>query len=122
MGLADTTIVALDTAMGKEKWKQVNGDPKKGETYTGNLLIANDKVVMGTSGAEFGVRCHVTAYSLADGKKLWRAYSMGPDFDILVDPEKTMSLGKPVGKDFSQDVDWRPVEDRWRFDLGLRFV
>ncbi len=65
MGLADTTIVALDTATGKEKWKQVNGDPKKGETYTGNLIIANDKVIMGTSGAEFGVRCHVTAYSLA---------------------------------------------------------
>src|SRR5215470_3079932 len=98
---ADTTLVALDAKTGKEKWKAVNGDPKKGETHTGFLLIVNDKVIMGTSGAEFGVRCHVTAYNLKDGKRAWRAYSMGPDADILVDPEKTMSLGKPVGKDSS---------------------
>ena len=99
LGQADTTLVALDAKTGKEKWKAVNGDPKKGETHTGFLLIVNDKVIMGTSGAEFGVRCHVTAYNLKDGKKAWRAYSMGPDSDILIDPEKTMSLGKPVGKD-----------------------
>ena len=45
---------------------------------------------------------------------------MGPDADILVDPEKTMSLGKPVGKDSSlEDLERRSVEDRRRFDLGL---
>ncbi len=120
LGQADTTLVALDAKTGKEKWKAVNGDPKKGETHTGFVIIINDKVIMGTSGAEFGVRCHVTAYNLADGKRAWRAYSMGPDADILVDPEKTLSLGKPVGKDFfAEDLDRRPVEDRWRFDLGL---
>ena len=32
---ADTTIVALDAKTGKELWKAVNGDPKKGETGTG---------------------------------------------------------------------------------------
>src|SRR5215467_5236786 len=31
---ADTTLVALDAKTGKEKWKVVNGDPKKGETNT----------------------------------------------------------------------------------------
>jgi glucose dehydrogenase len=60
-----------------------------------------DKVIIGISGAEFGVRCHLTAYDINSGKKVWRAYSMGPDSDILVDPEKMMSLGKPVGKDSS---------------------
>ncbi len=88
LGQADTTLVALDAATGKEKWKAVNGDPKKGETHTGFVIIINDKVIMGTSGAEFGVRCHVTAYNLKDGKRAWRAYSMGPDSDILVDPRR----------------------------------
>jgi PQQ-dependent dehydrogenase (methanol/ethanol family) len=70
---------------------------------------------MGTSGAEFGVRCHVTAYNLKDGKRAWRAYSMGPDADILVDPEKTMSLGKPVGKDSSLKT-W--TGDQWKIGGG----
>src|SRR3990172_5007779 len=115
LGQADTTIVALDAASGKEKWKAVNGYPKKGETYTGNLIIIGDKVIMGTSGAEFGVRCHVTAYGLKDGKKIWRAYSMGPDADILMDPDKTMSLGKPVGKDSSLKT-W--TGDQWKIGGG----
>ena len=115
MGLADTTLVALDTQTGKEKWKQVNGDPKKGETYTGTLMIIRDKVIMGNSGAEFGVRGHVTAYGLSDGKRLWRAYSVGPDSDILVDPQKTMSLGKPVGKDSSLKT-W--TGDQWKIGGG----
>ena len=114
MGLADTSLVALDTATGKEKWKVVNGDPKRGETYTGNLIIVKDKVMMGTSGAEFGVRCHVTGYNLADGKKVWRAYSMGPDEDILVD-DKTMSLGKAVGKNSSLST-W--TGDQWKTGGG----
>jgi len=114
-GQADTSLVALDAATGKEKWKVVNGDPKRGETYTGSLLAIKDKIIMGISGAEFGVRCHVTAYALADGKKLWRAYSMGPDEDILFDPEKTMSLGKPVGKDSSLKT-W--TGDQWKVGGG----
>jgi len=115
LGQADTTLVALDANTGKEKWKAVNGDPKKGETHTGFLLIVGDKVLMGTSGAEFGVRCHVTAYNLKDGKRAWRAYSMGPDSDILMDPEKTISLGKPVGKDSSLKT-W--TGDQWKIGGG----
>jgi lanthanide-dependent methanol dehydrogenase len=115
LGQADTTLVALDAKTGKEKWKAVNGDPKKGETHTGFVLIVKDKVIMGTSGAEFGVRCHVTAYNLKDGKRAWRAYSMGPDADILVDPEKTISLGKPVGKDSSLKT-W--TGDQWKIGGG----
>jgi len=115
LGQADNTLVALDAKSGKEKWKQVNADPKKGETHTGFLLPVKDKIIMGVSGAEFGVRCHVTAYAMADGKKLWRAYSMGPDEDILVDPAKTLSLGKPVGKDSSLKT-W--TGDQWKIGGG----
>jgi PQQ-dependent dehydrogenase (methanol/ethanol family) len=115
MGLADTTLVALDANTGKEKWKAVNGDPKKGETYTGTLIIIGDKVIMGNSGAEFGVRGHVTAYNLNDGKQVWRAYSIGPDKELLVDPEKTLSLGKPIGKDSSLKT-W--TGDQWKIGGG----
>jgi PQQ-dependent dehydrogenase (methanol/ethanol family) len=112
---ADTTVVALDAKTGKEVWKVVNGDPKKGETNTATVLPVKDKLIVGISGAEFGVRGHTTAYDMKTGKMVWRAYSVGPDNEILVDPEKTMSLGKPVGKDSSLKS-WNG--DQWKVGGG----
>ena len=112
---ADTSLVALDAKTGKELWKVVDGDPKKGETGTQAPMVVKDKVVIGISGAEFGVRCHMTAYDINSGKKVWRASSMGPDSDILVDPEKTKMLGKPVGKDSSLKT-WNG--DQWKIGGG----
>ncbi|MBY0298142.1 MAG: methanol/ethanol family PQQ-dependent dehydrogenase [Methylobacterium sp.] len=108
---ADTTVVALDAKTGKVAWSVVNGDPKKGETNTATVLPVKDKVIVGISGGEYGVRCHVTAYNLKDGKQVWRGYSMGPDGEMLVDPEKTTHLGKPIGKDSSLKT-WEG--DQWK--------
>ncbi|HEY8554575.1 MAG TPA: PQQ-binding-like beta-propeller repeat protein, partial [Burkholderiales bacterium] len=108
---ADTHLVALDAKTGKEKWKAVNGDPKKGETATATVLPVKDKVIVGISGAEFGVRGHITAYDAKTGKRVWRAYSVGPDDELLVDPEKTTHLGKPIGKDSSLKT-W--TGDQWK--------
>ena len=96
---ADATLVALDAKTGKVVWQATNGDPKKGETGTSEPMVVKDKVLVGISGGEFGVPCHVTAYNLSDGKMAWRAYSSGPDSQIMVDPQKTTELGKPVGAD-----------------------
>ncbi len=112
---ADTTVVALDAKTGKEVWKAVNGDPKKGETNTATVLPVKDKVIVGISGGEFGVQCHVTAYDMNTGKKVWRGYSVGTDDQLLVDAEKTMSLGKPVGKDSSIKT-WQG--DQWKIGGG----
>lgn len=112
---ADTTVVALDAKTGKEVWKVVNGDPKKGETNTATVLPVKDKVIVGISGGEFGVQCHVTAYDMKTGKKVWRGYSMGPDDQILVDPVKTTHLGKPVGKDSGTNT-WQG--DQWKIGGG----
>ncbi|THK35833.1 PQQ-dependent dehydrogenase, methanol/ethanol family [Ensifer sp. MPMI2T] len=112
---ADTTVVALDAKTGKVIWSVKNGDPAKGETNTATVMPVKDKVLVGISGGEFGVRGSVTAYSMADGKLLWRGYSMGPDSDTLMDPEKTTHLGKPVGKD-SGLTTWEG--DQWRIGGG----
>jgi alcohol dehydrogenase (cytochrome c) len=112
---ADTTVVALDAKTGKQIWSAVNGDPKKGETNTATVLPVKDKLIVGISGGEYGVRCHMTAYDMKTGKQVWRAYSTGPDSEMLVDPEKTMSLGKPVGKDSSL-ASWQG--DQWKTGGG----
>nr|WP_269586260.1 lanthanide-dependent methanol dehydrogenase XoxF5 [Roseibium sp. Sym1] len=112
---ADTNVVALDAKTGEVVWSVTNGDPSKGETNTATVLPVKDKVLVGISGGEFGVRGSVTAYSLKDGSQVWRAYSMGPDSDMLVDPEKTTHLGKPVGKDSSLAT-WEG--DQWKIGGG----
>ena len=112
---ADTTLVALDAKTGEKKWSVVNGDPKKGETNTATVMPVKDKVIVGISGGEFGVRCHVTAYDSKTGKQVWRGFSMGPDSEMLVDPQKTTALGKPVGADSSLKS-WEG--DQWKIGGG----
>jgi PQQ-dependent dehydrogenase (methanol/ethanol family) len=112
---ADTTVVALDAKTGEVKWTAVNGDPGKGETNTATVLPVKDKVIVGISGGEFGVRGHVTAYDMATGEMAWRAYSTGPDEEMLVDPENTMVLGKPIGANSSIDS-WEG--DQWQVGGG----
>ncbi len=112
---ADTTLVALDAKTGKKVWSVVNGDPKKGATATAAPMVVNDKVYVGISGGEFGVRGHLTAYNTKDGSLAWRGYSMGPDSDILMDPQKTTHLGKPVGKDSGINT-WKG--DQWKIGGG----
>ena len=70
---ADTTLVALDAKTGNVVWSVKNGDPAKGETGTSAPVVVKDKVLLGISGAEFGVRGHVAAYDIENGKLAWRA-------------------------------------------------
>ncbi len=112
---ADTTLVALDAKTGRVAWQQKNGDPKKGETGTSAAMVVKDKVIVGISGGEFGVRGSVTAYNIKDGKRVWRGYSMGPDSDTLMDPQKTTHLGKPVGANSGTNT-WQG--DQWKIGGG----
>jgi PQQ-dependent dehydrogenase (methanol/ethanol family) len=84
---ADTTLVALDAATGKEVWSHKRDDAKRGATSTAAAHVFKDKVLVGVSGGEFGVRGYIKAYDF-DGKELYTAYSTGPDNEMLVDPEK----------------------------------
>jgi PQQ-dependent dehydrogenase (methanol/ethanol family) len=116
---ADTTLVALDAKTGKKVWDVKNGDPKLGQTNTNAPHVFKDKVFTGISGGEFGVRGWVAAYNLKDGKLAWKGYSMGPDSDMLMDPNTTMTFtdGKmaPVGKDSSLKT-WQG--DQWKIGGG----
>jgi PQQ-dependent dehydrogenase (methanol/ethanol family) len=111
---ADTTLVALDMNTGKPVWSHKRDDAKRGATSTGAAHVFKDKVLVGISGGEFGVRGYVKAYSI-DGKELYTAYSTGPDAEMLVDPEKTTSMLKPVGKDSSLKT-WQG--DQWKIGGG----
>jgi lanthanide-dependent methanol dehydrogenase len=81
----DGQVIALDAISGKPVWTAKNGDPAMGQTLTSAPLIVKDKnVIVGVSGGEFGVRGYLTAYDLKTGKRVWRAYSAGPDSDTRI--------------------------------------
>ncbi len=116
---ADTTLVALDATTGKVDWTVKNGNPKIGETNTNAPHVFGSVVLTGISGGEFGVRGRMQAYDIKTGKLLWKAYSTGPDEEMLIDPAKTMTWtnGKmaPVGKDSSLKT-WKG--DQWKIGGG----
>jgi len=116
---ADSTLVALDANTGKVLWSVKNGDPKVGAVNTNAPHVFKDKVITGISGGEWGVRGYVAAYDINTGKQVWRAYSMGPDAEMLVDPNTTMTWTdgtlKPVGADSSLKT-WQG--DQWKTGGG----
>jgi PQQ-dependent dehydrogenase (methanol/ethanol family) len=112
---ADTTLVALDAKTGKVVWSVMDGEAGKGQSGTDAPFVFKDKVLVGVSGGEFGVRGWVSAYNIKDGKLVWRGFSEGPDSDTLIDPVKTTALGKPVGPDSSTST-WQG--DQWKIGGG----
>ena len=116
---ADSTLVALDAGTGKVLWSVKNGDPKVGAVNTNAPHVFKDKVITGISGGEWGVRGFLAAYDINTGKQVWKAYSVGPDNEMLMDPDKTMTWTdgglKPVGKDSSLKT-WQG--DQWKIGGG----
>jgi len=111
---ADATLVALDAMSGEKVWSAVNGDWRLGEVMTAAPMVVDDKVYVGISGGEWGVRGHLTAYNTKTGKRVWRGYSMGPDSDTLMGPATT-HMGQSVGVD-SGIKTWEG--DQWKTGGG----
>ena len=82
----DAHTIAVDARTGRELWRTKLGDINRGETITMAPLIVRDRVLVGNSGGELGVRGWLTALDLRTGAIAWRAYSTGPDRDVLIGP------------------------------------
>ena len=85
----DGQVIALNAENGHVMWNAKNSDAEAGQTLTAAPLVVKDKVIVGVSGGEYGVRGFLTAYNLSTGKKTWRAYSAGPDSDIRIGADFT---------------------------------
>ncbi|HEX8830722.1 MAG TPA: methanol/ethanol family PQQ-dependent dehydrogenase [Longimicrobium sp.] len=95
----DNQTVAVDARTGKEAWRTRLGDINRGETMTMAPLVVKGKVLVGNSGGEMGVRGWLTALEAESGKVAWRAYSTGPDKDVLIGPNFRPFYAQDRGKD-----------------------
>jgi len=72
----DAHVVAYDAKTGKEVWKTKVDEWKNGFSLTVAPLVANGVLILGISGAEFGVRGYIDGYDPQTGKQLWRRYTI----------------------------------------------
>jgi alcohol dehydrogenase (cytochrome c) len=91
---ADANLVALDVKTGKEMWVSKVADYRQGYYMSLMPLVADGKVMLGTSGGELGVRGFVAAYDADTGKEAWRTY-MVP------------SPGQPGSETWPQGEQWK---------------
>ncbi|MEL1249707.1 PQQ-dependent dehydrogenase, methanol/ethanol family [Aurantiacibacter gilvus] len=85
VGTIDGRLIALDAASGDVLWDIVTVDQEQPYTITMAPRVVRDKVIIGNSGAELGVRGYISAYDTDSGDLVWRFYTVpgnpvdGPD-------------------------------------------
>ncbi|HET7435451.1 MAG TPA: methanol/ethanol family PQQ-dependent dehydrogenase [Thermoanaerobaculia bacterium] len=111
----DNRTCAVDAQTGKEIWVTQLGDINHGESITMAPLVVKNKVLVGNSGGEFGVRGWLTALDSETGKLVWRAYATGPDKDVLIGPNFKPFYARDRGKDLGMST-W--PKDAWKTGGG----
>jgi lanthanide-dependent methanol dehydrogenase len=111
----DNQTIALDAASGKELWRAKLGEIRLGQSMTMAPLVVKGKVLVGNSGGEFGVRGWLTALDAATGKQAWRAYTTGPDADVLIGSAFKPFYAQDRGKDLGVTT-WPP--EAWKIGGG----
>jgi alcohol dehydrogenase (cytochrome c) len=72
----DAFVVCLDARTGKLVWETKLGDNKANYYFTLAPLIAKGKVMVGSSGGEYGIRGFIAAVDAETGKEAWRTYTI----------------------------------------------
>ena len=79
IGTVDAHLVALDAKTGRVLWDVGVAEYPVGYSITVAPLAVKDKVIVGVSGGEFGIRGFLDAYDAATGRRAWRFWTVpGP--------------------------------------------
>jgi lanthanide-dependent methanol dehydrogenase len=111
----DNRTCAVDAESGKEIWVTKVGEIHRGESMTMAPLVVKNRVLVGNSGGEFGVRGWLTALDTESGDIAWRAWSTGPDADVLIGPNFKPFYESDRGKDLGVRT-W--PKDAWKTGGG----
>ncbi len=72
----DAHVVALNNATGKVVWDKQVGDYTYSESFTIMPMALRNKIILGTAGAEYGVRGWITALDADTGNEVWKTYTI----------------------------------------------
>jgi alcohol dehydrogenase (cytochrome c) len=76
VGTIDGYLIALDAKSGSERWITHVDDNATGHSITAAPLIVEDKIIVGVSGGEAGIRGFLDAYDAKTGKRIWRFWTV----------------------------------------------
>jgi lanthanide-dependent methanol dehydrogenase len=111
----DGQVIALDVKDGKPLWRTKLANINTGETITMAPTVGGGRVFVGDSGGEMGVRGWTAALDENSGKLLWKAYSTGPDKDVLIGSDFKPFYAADRGKDLGVKT-WPP--EAWKIGGG----
>jgi PQQ-dependent dehydrogenase (methanol/ethanol family) len=122
MATLDAKLVALEAASGKVKWTRQIADPTLGYASTIAPLVYKNIVIVGTSGAEYGVRGYLQAYDAMSGAPVWRFYLI-PDTGW----EGKWATTTPEGDNLHRNIAaekaaWSKYKDSWKRGGGSTWV
>jgi len=122
MATLDAQLVALDAATGKVAWAKQVADPTLGYAMTIAPLVYKNIVIVGTSGAEYGVRGYLQAHDAKTGAVLWRFY-LTPDTGWEGKWATTTPEGDPLHRDIAKEkAAWPQYQDAWKRGGGSTWV
>jgi len=76
VGTLDAHLVALDARSGAVRWEVEVADNRTGHAITAAPLAVKDKVIVGVSGGEAGIRGFLDAYDAKTGRRAWRFWTI----------------------------------------------
>jgi len=78
-GLLDGRVVAVDQETGKLIWSTQDTVPGGDTILTSAVRVVKGKLIVGSSGADQGMRGYFSAYDAETGKRVWRFYTVPGD-------------------------------------------
>lgn len=79
VGTLDGRLIALDAKTGEQLWSTMTVPANSYGSITGAPRVVKGMVLIGNSGADFGERGYISAYSAETGELIWRFYTVPGD-------------------------------------------
>src|SRR5918999_34733 len=88
MATLDAMLIALDKKTGALVWETQIADPEFGYSETVAPTVYQDKIILGISGAEYGIRGFISAYDKDTGELVWRWHTIPAPDEVQPDGTK----------------------------------
>jgi alcohol dehydrogenase (cytochrome c) len=133
MATLDAMLIALDKRTGELVWETEIADPEFGYSETVAPTVYQDKIILGISGAEYGIRGFISAYNKDTGELAWRWHTIPAPDDVQPDgtrgwngvfAEKADGIN-PMNRDIAAEkaaVESGEYDDAWQRGGGSNWM